>query len=282
MLCLNLCEIHPQLILSEGTFDGLIVAVEQNQKNKIERVSIGSSFCSQFFLKASCIDELILYIGSHGWPITLTVPIFSQKDLSKGKERILQLCRTWRERIDEVTCNDVGMLGWLENNIPQRINMGQLFFKDPRDCRYDRDHTGSISPLRGTLPIAESVSGVELSPIASEISLFGSTLENKTVALHQPYCYMTTGHICKFASINSDIEQKFRPNSVCTLNCASVCEKTYFDENTNHYLLQIGRTVYFKQCSYILKHDDLTRILYWPIDELYLLRGSNNEDTYSI
>ena len=281
MLCLNLCEIHPQLILSEDTFDGLIFAVEQNQKKKIERVSIGSSFCSQFFLKAPCIDELISYIDCRGWPITLTVPIFSQKDLSKGKEKILQLCRTWRERVDEVTCNDVGMLGWLENNIPQRINMGQLFFKDPRDCRYDSYQTGSRSLLRATFPIAKFVSGVELSPVAAGINLSGSTFENRPVALHQPYCYITTGQICKFASIDSNIEQKFRPNSICTLSCASVCEKTYFDEKADHYLLRAGRTVYFKQYSRVLKYNGHVRVLYWPFDELVQLRGLKNEDTYT-
>ncbi len=281
MLCLNLCEIHPRLILSEGIFDDLVVAVEQNQKRKIERVSIGSSFCSQFFLKAPCLDELLSYIDNLGWPITLTVPIFSQKDLSKGKDKILQLCHTWCGQIDEVTCNDVGMLEWLENNISQKINMGQLFFKDPRDCRYESYPKSSISLSRGTLPIAESVSGVELSPIASEINLSGSAFENRFVALHQPYCYMTTGHICKFASITSEIEKKFRPNSACNLNCASVCEKTYFDEKATHYLLRIGRTVYFKQCDCALKYSGSARILYWPIDELCRLGGLKDEDTYT-
>lgn len=281
MLCLNLCELYPPSLLSGNVFDRLLACVEQSIHRKVERVSIGSSFCSQFFLGAPCLDELMSLIASRGWPVVLTIPIFSQRDLQKGKDRIMHLCHVWNKQIDEVTCNDPGMLKWLENHVPQKINMGQLFFKDPRDFRYGTYQAGSISLVRASHPFSNSVSGIELSPVVAEIHLPESAIGSRSVALHQPYCYMSTGHICKFAAMTHRIEQKFRPNSPCNLQCSSVLERTYLNESTTTPILRIGRTLFFEQRNCAVIHHGSLRILYWPIDELLQLKGLENEDTYT-
>ena len=127
MLCINLCEIDPRLLLTGSAFYTLFASVEKKYDSKIERVSIGSSFCSRFFL-GSDMDELLARIDSLGLPVTLTIPIFSQKELAEGKERVLELCRRWGKLIDEATCNDLGMLNILKQNGSQKLNMGSTWW----------------------------------------------------------------------------------------------------------------------------------------------------------
>lgn len=278
MLCLNLCEIYPPHLLADNLLNDLIEKVEKKTGDQVKRVNLGSSFCSQFFLHAPKLDVLISHIARRGWPITLTLPVFSQKDLQEGKNRLIQFCNSQSGWIDEITCNDLGMLKWLENSFQKRINMGQLFFKDPRDIRYPDMRSIPYTPSRCSYPFPDCVSGIELSSVTSEIDMMKSSPRGMTVAIHQPYCYITTGHICKFASITSPIEQKFRPNINCSMQCSGIIEQIKMSDTYDTSFMRLGRSVFYFQSQCVVKYDGPTRVLYWPVDELNQLRGFCNEN----
>ena len=93
MFCLNICEVLSGALLHDHKLDAVIEKVVQDNQidEPLERIYAGSSFCSQYFLHLACWKQLFLLCEEKGWKITLTLPVFSQKDLSWAKERIIQI-----------------------------------------------------------------------------------------------------------------------------------------------------------------------------------------------
>ena len=63
------------------------------QKSCIERINIGSSFCSQYFCRFSGYKKVLEICAKRGIHVTLTIPVFSEKDIEIGKKKAEQICK---------------------------------------------------------------------------------------------------------------------------------------------------------------------------------------------
>lgn len=269
--CLNLCEIIHHLYELIPDFQEIITkANEIAGFDKCERIYIGSYFCGQYFLHQSkeMLDELRGFCEKEGVALTLVVPTFSEKDLERGKEKLATIKEWLGKIIDEVVVNDYGMLAYVSDRYHVSLHLGRLFTKDYRDPRYEEYFNQVLSPkifnkYMLELVKAFKVKGVEFDPTHVGIN-FREAPEELIVGIHGPYCYMTTGHICEYASLNKEIDKKFRPNNPCTHECSS--HIISYDLEDDREWLRIGKTIYFenRECSiYELEH---MRMIYFPID----------------
>ena len=266
MLCMNLCELPLNLIRDRSLFDQLSQKTEDLYQDRISRLYIGSSFCSQYFLHMPFLKEIKALCAVHKWKITLTAPVFSQKDLEQGKKTIQKLLLFYQEETDEITCNDPGMIKWIRDNLPKtEIHMGQLFFKDERDPRYS---LVSGEQRRLSFPLPDGVKGIELSPVNTTLILPGPDQFSGCIAVHQPFCFISTGNICKFASVSMQPELKFRPNTACMQPCGNLFE-TYRVKGSDDPWYRFGRTIYMERIIRQFEGRKPDRIIYWPVKEVY-------------
>lgn len=274
MFCINLCDIF-SMNETEEYIEMCAVKIEDMTKKKIERIYIGSYFCDQFFLKFKGYKELLQYCKVKKIHATLVIPVFSQDSLSKGKKRISEICGYLEGVIDEVTVNDFGMLYYIRNLNKYRINLGRLFFKNPRDCRVPEYTDSVVSPgflskLGQEIRKKELINCIELDPTNRVLDVSEIKNSEIEVALHFPFCYMTTGKICKFASIHKDIDKKFRPNVNCQMECMSISD-TYTGHvvptNCDPIIYRIGRTLYFENNKSEIVGKKLERLIYFPAKE---------------
>ncbi len=249
-LCFSFCEVtelcqDPNLKIEELFEYSYKIA---NYQNDVKRVYIGSNFCGQYFLhiipkallafKSFCEDKKI--------KITLCIPIFSQKNLGIAKKHISDIISFLGELVDEITVNDYGMLNYISSQYSNIfINLGRLFHKDTRDIRYGDYYNSEFTPSLFSLSDAQTnhfqIKFHEIDPTHSRINLNEIC---QPVAIYTPYCYVTVGQICEFASIDLPIEKKFRPNSACNMTCNKVFMKYINPQGDCFY--KIGRTVYYK------------------------------------
>ena len=82
-LCLNLCEVLNASMLKEERLERIISLVMRRNaaEEPLTRIYAGSSFCSQYFLHINWWEPLLAVCREHRWKMTLTLPVFSQKDL---------------------------------------------------------------------------------------------------------------------------------------------------------------------------------------------------------
>ncbi len=260
--CLNLCEIISTKNINEKD----VLCTLTNLISQHQRVYVGSYFCSQYFLKCNIYKIIYDIAKEKGSGMTLVIPVFSEKDLEKGKKLLTELMDTYGDLIDEITVNDIGMLAYVKKLFDKKINLGRLFFKDQRDARVPDYYERTITPnLLTYMEYLDSISLVELDRTNRRVEL--CNVKDVEVAMHIPFCYMTTGNICKFASINKVVESKFRPNCSCNQECASVYEKTPVsnDEQISE-LYRIGRTIYHYNNDIV--ENDISRIIYFPFKEM--------------
>lgn len=283
MFCLNLCEIYTGYWVKEKYFEKLFKLLCQ-EKDLIKRIYIGSSFCSQYYIRFGGYVKLLDFCKDENIPVTLVLPVFSEKDVAIGKQKTIEIINCSHGIVDEVTVNDVGALWWIRKNYDIRINMGRLFFKDPRDCRVPEYCNKEIRPsfltnISDDYWSCFNISGVELDPTNQIIDISGINGVNIEVGLHMPYCYMTTGNICKFASIHKDIEQKFRPNLPCGMECMHVNDiyTGHINQtNCDPVLYRFGRTLYYRVNNLIEFSTKIpARVIYFPIDEWRNMRDEN-------
>ena len=276
MFCLNLCEILSEALLHDQTLDHVIEKViKDNQINEpLEHIYAGSSFCSQYFLHLSCWEKLFSLCKERGWKLTLTLPVFSQKDLSWAKERIITILNQGKQVADEVTVNDLGMLKYISDTSDVKVNLGRLFFKDSRDIRVRPYQEGEISPnllsyRQFFMEDNDSIKGIEIDPTNRYIDLRNCDLEGISLGVHSPFCYMTTGNICKYASIHKDPADKFRPNARCFMECTGIYEhyKERFDGKYAD-IIRYGRTVYYYNNGSRIAGKKIDRKIYFPILEV--------------
>ena len=276
MFCINLCELFNSYFFKNNDFESFIKYISLSKSQLIERIYLGSSFCSQYFLGLSNYEHIFSFCTEKNLHITLTIPVFTEKDIDLGKKKIDEICKRSMGVIDEITVNDLGMLEYFQGNQPYCINLGRLFFKDPRDCRILDYTKRSVSPVLLSYLNDDywrnfSFDSVELDP--TNLVINTSCIENTdiNVGLHIPYCYMTTGNICKFASIHRNVKQKFRPNMQCDMECVHIYDSySGHIEQTNcdPTLIRYGRTLYFEVDSSVeLVGKEASRVIYFPINE---------------
>lgn len=274
MFCVNLCEIYNSDFLT-GSNLALFLNYLSSNKQPIERIYFGSSFCSQYFLQFSGYEQIFSFCAQNGIHVTLTLPVFTEKDLDAGKKKINEICEVGKKNIDEITVNDVGMLYYMQSKSQYCINLGRLFFKDPRDCRVPDYTKKAISPMLLSHLTDEYWKSirfnlVELDPTNTTLNTVCLEKTDIDIGIHLPYCYMTTGNICKFASIHRDVKRKFRPNSKCSMECIHISD-TYsghiMQTDCDPVLQRFGRTLYFKKDSVKFIGKNASRVIFFPIDE---------------
>ncbi len=266
MRCLNCCDIFSVLLVKKNeSLSGIL------GKRDFDRIYVGSYFCSRLFLDHIIFEKLFEALNDTVIPITLVLPVVSERDLEDIKNRIGKIIENYHQ-IDEITVNDLGMAGYIFENYPSiKMNLGRLFFKDQRDVR-NRDYfgtVGSVSALSDFEWFSDryKVNAVEVDCTNKQLDLTKYKGSFET-CLHTPYTYVSTGNICKFASIGKDIQHKFRANDYCKNECSSIFESykaglSSKAPNANHF--RIGRTIYSRMPQY--DTEGFNREIYVPYDE---------------
>ena len=261
--------------MKNNNLDVFLTAVSLNKDQPIKRLYMGSSFCSQYYIKMFGYEQILKYCAEQGIHVTLTIPVFSEKDICLGKRKTDEICRKGVGIIDEITVNDIGMLSYLQNKQQYHFNLGRLFFKDPRDCRMPDYTKKTVSPMllsQLTDDYWESfnISFVELDPTNAIVDTSCIEKTDINIGLHLPYCYMTTGNICKFASIHKDVKYKFRSNLQCEMECVHISDiySGHIPQtNCDPILNRFGRTLYFEVGSVDFVGKKASREIYFPVNE---------------
>lgn len=262
--CLNYCD----LLGREGA------EIDSTLKT-YERIYIGSYFCGKYFIHMNTeyLDhmlETILSEGKEKPAITLVVPMFGQRDLEEGKQKLAKLLDQYREVIDEITVNDYGMLTYIGEVYDYPMNIGRLLMKDYRDPRYVDYYQSTMQPKIFTdyfkrLRKKYRIQGVELDPTHVSIDL-SEAPEDLVIGVHGPFCYITMGQTCEFASVNKTIDHKYRPNSECGNECVHYHILYHPQEDVEW--MRLGRAVYFYNPDVKITGTSKIREIYFPVKDL--------------
>ena len=278
-LCLNLCELP--LGLDDAQTCGEYIARLWAGDEPPERIYLGSSFCPQlvFSLSEWQVAELAAWLQEWGGRLTLTLPIATEATNDSLRAHAESLVRAASGVVDEVTVNDFGSFmhwGQLAQGGGPRMNIGRLLNRDPRDPRdpeyphvrwtpalIDADWRGwsNLDRLLQTQPVA----GVEFDPTHDEIEL-SALPGGLTAAVHGPLCYMSTGQICEYASIERGLEEKFRPNAACSLECQR--NAIAYEGASGVEFLKLGRSVYYRAPQPRVLGIESYRSVYTPLWEV--------------
>ncbi len=209
---------------------------------EIESIYCGSYFCDRYFVNIphTYWMNIASLAKQNNVKIVLVVPIPGQSLLDAVKIQVQELIDQYP--IAEIVVNDYSLFAWLSNlNISQALWYGRLLSKDIRDPRYN------LKPTQIKLHARASQEGVwGYHPYGVEADLTEpvvsiSNLQTCRLALHTPLAYLTTGRICEFASIGTELRQKFRPGMVCQMQCVSNYI-TYRCNDVEYF--KLGRAVY--------------------------------------
>ena len=246
-------------------------AMELAGRSHAERLYVGSNFCSQYFLRQSMSlwREAFALCRREGMAATLVVPVVSQRDLAEACQLVEEILTSYGDMVDEITVNDVGMFAYCRQRCGRAINLGRLFFKEPRDPRYadlfeTRHAVGLPAVLTGLFSHGE-VAGIEIDPThaALDLSEVRGFLPQVSVGVHMPYCYLSTGNVCEFAGIGRPVREKFRPNAPCAMECARCSVGYGLPYGTR--MLKWGRTVYFPNHGCTVCEGEDFRMIVTPV-----------------
>ncbi len=268
--CLNLCEIM-FLFSNYKEIEELIDAYNKNSiTNKIERIYIGSNFCSRYYsyLEFKYYENILDYCRYNNLKCTLVTPIINQKEIQFFIKQTSKF-ENFFDIIDEITINDFGMLYYIKEKYPNmKINFGRMLIKDTRDIRYN-EYTNFIhQPEILTFDYSiEKKLNIRLNYYEFDITNkkldFSNT--NYKIAIHYNYLYQTVGNVCEFASIDLPDEKKFRPNGACQFQCMRTYMK--YDAKIASYI-KFGRTVYTKVNMPEILNLNEYRVILFPLDYL--------------
>lgn len=276
---LNISDLQRRVLNNSGrVLDGVLdELLQKDYLRNTSRIYIGSYYCSHYFLQTprNGYAELLNYARSRNLNVTLVVPPLFENDLDAASELILYLKNLSEQAdntIDEISINDLGMLEMLKAEKSAKIVMGRVLQKDNRDPRYpdffEQTHTHRVfgSYYSGFMK-DNNISGLELDFTHREIAI-PNISEPLKVAVHIPYCYMSMGSICEFASMNKADDMKFRFADSCQCECdRAFIECNYLNELR---FLRIGRSVQFKNDKCKICTDVPYRLIYTPIKELVI------------
>lgn len=270
--CISLCEVVEHIYGIEPSFENMITCISRVAGySNCERIYIGSSFCGQYFLHLSdkLIGELMEVCKQRAIKVTLVLPIFTEKNLNKGKEKIKELLEKYLEIIDEVTVNDYAMVLYIRKTYPHiGLNLGRLFMKDYREPRYEEYFNSVLKPRGFTIYLKSfiyqyDIKGIEFDPTHRIID-FSEKPEGVEIGLYAPYAYITVGQICEVGAISKPIEKKFRANEPCVLECYKH-RMRYFVEGNRDWR-RVGKAIYFENKAPELRGISHIREIYAPLD----------------
>lgn len=280
--CLNFCDIMNYLNQEEETIEAIIKKTAKKAGfEHVERIYIGSYFCAQYFLHMDDIlfDDIVTQAKNMKIQVTLVIPVIPQKDLNTVLKKLEGYSEYFEDCLDEITVNDYGMLAYIHENYEVRLNMGRLFMKDYRDPRYPAYFKTVLKPKIFTKYLIRLIEQYQIDGMEFDLTHVSINFENKpkgiVIGVHTPFCYMTVGQICEYASINKQIEKKFRPNQ----SCAKECQETIirYDMQDCREWIRVGRAIYFDNRDCEIEGVSKYREIYFPVE----WEGFINEDISS-
>lgn len=276
--CLNLCD---QLERLEQLID------RREMYEGVTRIYIGSSFCALYALKMEKkkLEDAFRLCREREWKVTLEIGLVTEKYFEAMNDKVIDIIEQGKGCLDELAVNDYGTLMWARKNTSLHLFLGRLFFKDYRDPRYpdsiDRIYQPHMFHSYFPKIVAEfGIDGVEMDPVAKELDL-SKAMKGLTYAVHTPYCYITTGQICEYASISKQVERKFRPNSSCSMECIKYHSQYQLEDGQNWY--RKGRAIFFRNDHCKISGVEKIRYIVNPFSiemkDMNLWKGA--EDGYS-
>lgn len=260
--CLNLCDIFTALLREYECVENLISSAERTKKARYGRLYLGSYFCDTYFVQniRNILANVYPYCLKNDVKVTLTVPVFSELRLNDGIKLINQLLTRYKDLIDEVTVNDVGMLQHFKNRAGISINQGRLMQKYTRDIRY-ADYSDGKLRYYGYADNYESiVEAIEFDACAKTMEVH---IGRKKVVIHRDYQYATMGRICWFAGFNRGAWEKFDLNCPCD----EACGRSFLSciDQEGHTFYQVGKAVYSEQSASTIETDSEIRFADFPL-----------------
>ena len=274
--CINMCEISSAFFQSKDSINKIFLeCINKNIFSECNRIYIGSNFCGQYFVNLSDKDIKVLYeyCKINNITLTLVLPIVPETLLYSTKRKIDSITNLTIDVLDEITVNDFGMLKYIHNIDSKYINLGRLFFKDKRDQRIRDNSDLNKRPFlfpEGVqyLTYMYNIHGIEIDGY-NDVFDFNGLPEQLKLGIHYPYIFTTTGHICEFASVGKNTEEKFRPNN----DCQKQCFERFIEYKTSakYVYWKFGRTVYYEKSFPKILGVKSFRKIYFPM--LYYGRG---------
>jgi len=269
--CINFCEVLFTVYHNDKTFSKTFSYIKEVAHfNDCRRVYFGSSFCGQHIIHLTddILQAFFSFCREKNLNVTLVIPTFSQRDLKIGKNKVRKLIEDNTDLIDEVTVNDYGMLMYIGEISSIKVNLGRLFMKDYRDPRFVDYFRLDWKPKIFTNYLVQltrkyRITGLEFDPTHHAID-YSECPKGLEIGVHLPYCYVTVGRICEYASISKDIDKKYRPNLPCQVECKENLVE-YHSENDREWV-RLGRTIYFNNEAVQIKGVSTFRAIFFPLD----------------
>lgn len=200
-------------------------------KHNIKRIYMGSYFCDNYLLAFNKYEEIIQIAKENCIYVTLVIPIVGQtvyKNVLDWLDNMV--CKN--NIIDEIVCNDVGMIQTIKKKYPDKVVIrGRLLDKH---CREDIDSKVSCHET-------DTMYEIDTDYALLLIKKY-SDLINEKIHFHYPYFCITSGRICLFASISRPGGEKFRVASPCKTQC--IGRKMLYKINGEKKFWRIGKAIY--------------------------------------
>lgn len=284
---LNLCDIagttpSQAVPLADALASMASCAACEAGCERFDRIYVGSYFCDRFFgaLDDRFFEAAAQLASREGAALTLVAPIFGQRTLERGLARLEQLMAPGSP-FDELVVNDPALAQTashlLADGFPSiaqrpRLVRGRLMAKSARDPRYGAPLGPEPLALDSRQAAVERASWhlsmVEVDPFAPVID--ATPLDQVLpLALHLPHAVLTTGHICKSASVGLAPSKAFRTGSPCRRQCLGgidVFQTEPLPGAEPVFLTQQGRTVFFENPGCRVAGAPVARVIWTPAD----------------
>lgn len=274
--CLNLCDIFTALLYEYECVENLMSAAEDAKKVGYDRICLGAYFCDDYFIRniRGMFASTYPYCRKNNIRITLTLPVFSESFLNNGIRLIDELLTQYRDVIDEVTVNDVGMLRYISGRGNVNINHGRLLQKYSRDIRHANYSKGCFKYYGYSDEYESLAETIEFDVCAETMEIH---IGGKRAAIHRNCSYATMGRNCQFAGLNRSVWEKFDLSSPC----GEVCSRFFLNyvDQEGHTFCQVGKAVFFEVSANTIRTDSEVRFIDFPLylwKQKYPLSDINN------
>lgn len=270
-VAINLCDVFARLFPDfEKNLQKLL---DRASKHNINRVYIGSYFCDHYFTQVSesKYRSILYYCAQHQIAVTIVVPPLFQENYQKGIRLVSLLAEN--NTVDEIVVNDWGLISNLSLRDGVKLILGRLLQKDNRDPRYkeffEEPYTSRLFTSFYQRFLAEkTIAGIEIDCTHQWIKIPPATAPD-IICVHYPFCYISIGSICEFASMNKPAAKKFRFADTCRCECNAAAIRCLCDNGKD--LIRIGRGVLFENRNCRIESGRPFRCIYSPYVELGVL-----------
>lgn len=225
-----------------------------NYKFAIGEVRIGCETCCNLFkfIKKDQLINQIRSIKKANIDVSLVFPVVDESNYNHCSDLLLFLLKN--SVLDNVVVNDYGMLS-LCKEYQINIILGRTFDKRLRDPRVQSElflngkpeDLGVFSEAYLRMYHREGIFALELDCL--ELGIDQAIPEQlKTIYMHYPYRYITSGRICEFAGIEKENSNKYKIGQ-CSMQCMKYIAKSQTPPLRN---------VIYKHCNSILEKFPIT------------------------